>query len=82
MRNRRLCLAAILATAPAAAVIVAAAVASPSNAPQLSADNIHIDPHYDVPNINAVPNVVPDISVPNVNSVLNPGHVGMPGRGR
>lgn len=82
MRIRRFCLAAVLATAPAAAVILTAVNASPSNAHQLRADNIHIDPHYNVPNINVVPNVVPDIPVPNINSVLNPGHVGLPGRGR
>ncbi len=82
MRIRRFCLAAILAATPVAAAILSAAIASPSNAPRFSADNIHIDPHYDVPNINVVPNVVPDIPVPNINSVLNPGHVGLPGRGR
>ena len=91
MRIRRIHLTAILATAPAAAAaILGAVIASPPNA-QLSAAPIHnapldvidIDVEYGVPDLNVVPNVVPNVNVPNVNLPnINPGQVGRPGRGR
>ena len=38
---------------------------------------------FDVPDLNAVDDIVPNINVPNVNLPnINPGHVGRPGRGR
>jgi hypothetical protein len=93
MRIKRIYLTAILATAPAAAAaILGAVIASPPNA-QLSAAPIHDVPLDDwvdvdvdvpgVPNLNGVPNVVPNINVPNINLPnINPGQVGLPGRGR
>jgi hypothetical protein len=96
MRNRRVCLTAILATGPAAAAaILATFIASPPNV-QLSAAPIHEAPlddfnipgvpgnvDYGVPNLNSVDKVVPHVDVPNVNLPnINPGHVGLPGRGR
>jgi hypothetical protein len=92
MRIRRTYLTTILATALAtAAAILAAPIANPPNV-QLSSASIQNAPlddigdlgHGDIPNINVpghidVPNVdVPDINMPNI----NPGHVGLPGRGR
>ena len=83
----RLYLTAILATAPAAATaILAAFIASPPNV-QLSSAPIHDAPlddlnipgvpgniDYDVPDLNAVDNVVPNINVPNINLPnINPG---------
>ncbi|MBX7433960.1 hypothetical protein JDV09_17850 [Mycobacterium sp. Y57] len=82
MPNKRIYLAAALATAPAAAAVFTAVIASPSTPPTISADNIHVNVDYGIPDINVVPNVAPDIHVPNINSVVNPGHVGLPGRGR
>lgn len=96
MRTRRTYLTA-LATAPAAAAaIVAALIASPPNV-QLSSAPIHNAPlddlnipgvpgniDFDVPDIN-VPDMidVPNVNVPNINMPnINPGHVGRPGRGR
>jgi hypothetical protein len=92
MRIRRIYLTALLGAAPAAAaVMLAAFIASP---PHINADpgvggcvdvvGVSACTSVDVgiPNINAVENVVPDIPVPNINSVINPGHVGLPGRGR
>jgi hypothetical protein len=96
MRIRRTHLTAILATAPAAAAaILAAPIASPPNI-QLNAAPIHNAPlddlnipgvpgniDFDVPDLNAVDDIVPNINVPNVNLPnINPGHVGRPGRGR
>jgi hypothetical protein len=92
MRIRRTYLTTILATAfAAAAAILAASIANPPNV-QLSAAPIHNAPldnfgdigDFDIPNVNVpghvdVPNVwVPDMDMPNI----NPGHVGLPGRGR
>jgi hypothetical protein len=79
----------MLATAPAAAIL-AATIAS-AQPVQFSAAPIHDVPLdvccdidvVDIPNLNAVDNIVPgipDINMPNVN--INPGHVGLPGRGR
>jgi hypothetical protein len=96
MRIRRTYLTA-LATAPAAAAaILAALIASPPYV-QLSSAHIHNAPlddwnvpgvpgdiDFDVPDVN-VPDVidVPNIDVPNINLPnINPGHVGRPGRGR
>jgi hypothetical protein len=96
MRIRRTYLTA-LATAPAAAAaILAALIASPPHV-QLSSAPIHNAPlddlnipgvpgniDFDVPDIN-VPDVidVPNVNVPNINLPnINPGHVGAPGRGR
>ena len=70
-------------------------IASPPNV-QLSSAPIHDAPlddvnipgvpgniDYDVPNLNQVDNVVPDIYVPDINLPnINPGQVGLPGRGR
>jgi hypothetical protein len=97
MRIRRIYLTAILAIAPASTVILATFVASPPNV-QLSSAPVHdaplddlgipgvsVDVDYGVPNLNAVDHVVPNINVPNVNLPnvkINPGHVGLPGRGR
>jgi hypothetical protein len=92
MRTRRIYLTAMLAAAPAAATAMLAAVIA--NPPQLHADSgvggcvdvvgvsacTSVD--FGIPNINAVENVVPNVHVPNINSVVNPGHVGLPGRGR
>ena len=96
MRIRRTYLTAILATAPAAAAILAAFIASPPNV-QLSSAPIHDAPlddfnipgvpgniDYDVPDLN-VPDIIdiPNINVPNINLPnINPGNVGLPGRGR
>jgi hypothetical protein len=92
MRISRTYLTTILATPlAAAAAILAASVANPPNV-QLSAAPIQNAPlddigdfgGGDIPNINVpghidVPNVdVPDINMPNI----NPGHAGLPGRGR
>jgi hypothetical protein len=91
MRIRRIYLTAILATAPAAAAaILAAPIASPQHV-QFSAAPIHDAPldnwgnidGVDMPNLNAVDDIipgVPNINMPNVK--VNPGHVGRPGRGR
>ena len=96
MRIRRTYLTA-LATAPAAAAaILAAVIASPPHV-QLSAAPIHNAPlddlnipgvpgniDFDVPDLN-VPDMidVPNVDVPNMNLPnINPGHVGRPGRGR
>ena len=90
--NRTTCLTTILASAfAAAAVILAASVANPPNVQLDSAPirNAPLDPFGDfgggdIPNINVpghidVPNVdIPDMNMPNI----NPGHVGLPGRGR
>lgn len=92
MRFRRIYLTAALAAVPAAAATMLATFVG--GAPQLSADpgvggcvdvagvSACTSVDVGVPNINAVQNVVPGVSVPNVNSVVNPGHVGLPGRGR
>jgi hypothetical protein len=89
MRIRRIYLTAMLATVPAAAAaMLAAFIASP---PQLNADSgvggcvdvvgvsacSSVD--VDVPNINAVENVVPNVHVPNINV---PNVKVKPGRGR
>jgi hypothetical protein len=96
MRIRRTYLTA-LATAPAAAAaILAAVIASPPHV-QLSSAPIQNAPlddwnipgvpgnrDFDVPDLN-VPDMidVPNVSVPNINLPnINPGHVGRPGRGR
>ncbi|MGA8253645.1 MAG: hypothetical protein ACLP3C_22630 [Mycobacterium sp.] len=97
MRIRRTYLTA-LATAPAAAAaIFAAVIASPPHV-QLSSAPIHNAPldgdlnipgvpgniDFDVPDVN-VPDIidVPHVDVPNINLPnINPGHVGRPGRGR
>jgi hypothetical protein len=90
MRIRRTYLTTILATPlAAAAAILAGSVANPPNvsaAPIQNAPlddwgdvgdfhvpNINVSGHIDVPNIDMV-----DMNMPNI----NPGHVGMPGRGR
>ena len=90
MRIRRTYLTTILATPlAAAAAILAGSVTSPPNvsaAPIQNAPlddwgdvgdfhvpNINVSGHIDVPNIDMV-----DMNMPNI----NPGHVGMPGRGR
>jgi hypothetical protein len=95
MRIRRIYLTAIVAAAPAAAAaMLAVFIASP---PQLNADP-GLEGCVDVagvsacgsvgtgvPNINAVENVIPYVPVPNINLPkvkVNPGHVGLPGRGR
>jgi hypothetical protein len=94
MRIRRTYLTAILATAAAAAML-AAPLASPQHV-QLSATPIHDIPLEDwvdvdvncplcpnIPNVNGVPNIGPNINVPNVNLPnINPGQIGLPGRGR
>ncbi|GJO39752.1 hypothetical protein DAVIS_01019 [Mycobacterium marinum] len=44
-----------------------------------------VDIDAKVPNLNSVEQVVPNVSVPNINLPnvkVNPGHVGLPGRGR
>lgn len=90
MRIRRIYLAALLGAASAAvAAGLAAALANPSH---LTADvggcvdvvGVSACTNVDagIPNLNAVDNVLPNIPVPNLNSVLNPGHLGVPGRGR
>jgi hypothetical protein len=89
MRIRRIYLTAMLATVPAAAAaMLAAFIASPPNV-QLKSDacvdvvGVSACADVDVPNINAVENVVPNVHVPNINVPnVNPGHVGLPGRGR
>ena len=92
MRIRRTYLTTILATPlAAAAAILAGSVATPPNVQLSSAPiqnaplddwgdvgdfhvpNINVSGHIDVPNIDMV-----DMNMPNI----NPGHVGMPGRGR
>lgn len=95
MRIRRIPLTAILAAAAAAAAaMLGAFITSP---PQLNADpgvegcvdvvgvSACTSADIGVPNLNAVENVVPNVSVPNINMPnvkVNPGHVGFPGRGR
>lgn len=91
MRIRRICVTTTLAAAAAAGTGLAALTVGP---PQLSADpgvggcvdvvgvSACTSVDVNVPNINAVQNVVPGVPVPNINSVVNPGHVGLPGRGR
>ncbi|MCH9642664.1 MAG: hypothetical protein K0U70_03905 [Actinomycetia bacterium] len=89
--NRQISRKAILAAAPIAAVaMLGASVADP---PQAKADvtgcvntaGVEVCGSADVPSINDVKKVVPNVSVPNVNLPnvkVNPGHVGKPGRGR
>lgn len=95
MRMRRRCLTVIVASAPAAtAAVLGAIFASPA---QLHADpgvggcvdavgvSACTSADINVPNINSLENVVPDVHVPNINMPnvkVNPGHVGLPGRGR
>jgi len=95
MRIRRRYLTVIVATVPAAAAaMLGAFIASP---PQLNADpgvggcvdvvgvSACTSADIGVPNLNAVENVVPNVQVPNINVPnvkVNPGHVGLPGRGR
>ncbi|QUR67904.1 hypothetical protein [Mycobacterium spongiae] len=93
MQLKRIYLTAILAGIPAAAAaMLAGFIASPphvqlSSAPLQHAprDIVDVDVDVDIPKINGIPDVIPDIPVPNINlpSVkINPGHVGAPGRGR
>ena len=95
---KRTYLTAILATAAAVAAIFSVFIASPPNvqlsyAPihDLPLDDFNLpgvpgNIDYGVPDINApdiidVPNInVPNINMPNIN--VNPGQVGLPGRGR
>ena len=89
--NRRISRTAIFAAAPTAAVAMLAA--SIANPPQANADvegcvnanGVEVCGSADVPSINNVKKVIPDIPVPNINVPnvkINPGHVGKPGRGR
>ena len=72
MRNRRIYLTAILATAPAAAaVILGAIIVSPPNVQYSARPHVNVPgiPNVDVkvPNLNGVENAIPNISVPNIN---------------
>ncbi|EPQ76322.1 hypothetical protein [Mycobacterium marinum] len=89
MRIGRMSLAAILATAPAAAAAMlgtASASAAPGVEGCVDVVGVSACTSVDigVPNINAVENI-PYVPVPNINLPkvkVNPGHVGAPGRGR
>ncbi|MEK1230389.1 hypothetical protein OSI88_06430 [Mycobacterium ulcerans] len=51
----------------------------------LGIPGVSVDIDAKVPNLNSVEQVVPNVSVPNINLPnvkVNPGHVGLPGRGR
>lgn len=88
--HRRSSRTAIFAAAAATAAMFAGSVAAP---PQANADvegcvntyGVSVCGSADVPDLNDVKKVIPDIPVPNVNLPnvkINPGHVGRPGRGR
>ncbi|WP_373180384.1 hypothetical protein [Mycobacterium marinum] len=88
MRIGRMSLAAILATAPAAAAMLGTASASAAPGVEGCVDVVGVSActsvDIGVPNINAVENI-PYVPVPNINLPkvkVNPGHVGAPGRGR
>lgn len=98
MQLRRIYLCTILAAAAAGVAVTLAAFPTssphirPSSAPihdlpldDLGIPGVSVDIDAKVPNLNSVEQVVPNVSVPNINLPnvkVNPGHVGLPGRGR